>query len=150
MLIGEIYGMELKSMTKVFVNGCFDLLHIGHLELLNYARSQGDYLLVAIDSDQRIRKNKGSDRPINSERNRAEILRNFRSVNEVKIFASDQELIDIIKVYQPDIMIVGSDWRNKPVIGSQYSRSVIFFDRIGNESTTKIIESYLDRRHLHR
>ncbi len=142
--------MELKSMTKVFVNGCFDLLHIGHLELLNYARSQGDYLLVAIDSDQRIRKNKGSDRPINSERNRAEILRNFRSVNEVKIFASDQELIDIIKVYQPDIMIVGSDWRNKPVIGSQYSRSVIFFDRIGNESTTKIIESYLDRRHLHR
>ena len=150
MLIGEIYGMELKSMTKVFVNGCFDLLHIGHLELLNYARSQGDYLLVAIDSDQRIKKNKGSDRPINSERNRAEILRNFRSVNEVKIFASDQELIDIIKVYQPDIMIVGSDWRNKPVIGSQYSRSVIFFDRIGNESTTKIIESYLNRRHLHR
>ena len=150
MLIGEIYGMELKSMTKVFVNGCFDLLHIGHLELLNYARSQGDYLLVAIDSDQRIKKNKGSDRPINSERNRAEILRNFRSVNEVKIFASDQELIDIIKVYQPDIMIVGSDWRNKPVIGSQYSRSVIFFDRIGHESTTKISESYLNRRHLHR
>jgi D-beta-D-heptose 7-phosphate kinase/D-beta-D-heptose 1-phosphate adenosyltransferase len=137
-------------MTRVFVNGCFDLLHIGHLELLNYAREQGDYLLVAIDSDTRVSSNKGPDRPINSERNRAAVLKNFRAVDEVKIFSSDQELIDIIKNYQPDIMIVGSDWRNRPVIGSQYSKSLMFFDRIGNESSTKTIESYLNRRHLHR
>jgi rfaE bifunctional protein nucleotidyltransferase chain/domain len=150
MLIGKNSGMRLLSMTRVFVNGCFDLLHIGHLELLNYARSQGDYLLVAIDSDSRVSNNKGHERPINPERNRAAVLKNFRAVDEVKIFASDQELIDIVKSYQPDIMIVGSDWRNRPVIGSQYSKSLMFFDRIGNESSTKTIESYLNRRHLHR
>lgn len=137
-------------MTKIFVNGCFDLLHRGHLALLNHAKSQGDYLLVAIDSDQRVAQHKGSSRPVNDQITRKLILENLKAVDQVKIFASDQELIDIIQAYQPDVMIVGGDWRGRSVIGSQYAKSLVFFDRIDDESTTKTIENYLDRRHLSR
>ena len=129
-------------MTKIFVNGCFDLLHRGHLALLNHAKSQGDYLLVAIDSDQRVAQHKGSSRPVNDQITRKLILENLKAV--------DQELIDIIQAYQPDVMIVGGDWRGRSVIGSQYAKSLVFFDRIDDESTTKTIENYLDRRHLSR
>jgi D-beta-D-heptose 7-phosphate kinase/D-beta-D-heptose 1-phosphate adenosyltransferase len=134
------------NIKKIFVNGTFDVLHYGHVELLNYAKSLGDYLLVALDSDRRITEKKGSDRPFNNQRNRIAIMSNLRAVDEVKIFDSDQELIDTVKEYQPDIMIVGSDWQGKTVIGSEYAKEVKFFDRIGDESTTKTIESFLARR----
>jgi len=137
-------------MTRVFVNGCFDLLHPGHIALLNYAKSLGDFLLVAIDSDQRVQQNKGQDRPINNQYTRSVILQNLKAVDQVKIFSNEQELIDIIKAYQPNIMVVGSDWQNKKVLGSEYSLSLKFFNRINDESTTKIIESYIDRRYMHR
>jgi len=133
---------------KIFVNGSFDVLHSGHLDLLNYAKSLGSYLLVAIDSDSRIAQKKGLDRPFQNQNNRYYIMSMLKPVDEVKIFYSDQDLINIIAEYQPDVMVVGSDWRGKNIIGSQHSRSVIFFDRVNNESTTEIIESYLDRRHL--
>lgn len=131
------------NIKKIFVNGTFDVLHYGHVELLNYAKSLGDYLLVALDSDRRITEKKGPTRPFNNQHNRVTIISNLRAVDEVKIFDSDQELIDIVKEYQPDIMIVGSDWQGKTVIGSEYSKEVKFFARIGDESTTKIIENYI-------
>lgn len=133
-------------MRKVFVNGSFDVLHIGHLELLNYAKSQGDYLLVGIDSDRRISEKKGSDRPFNDEANRSALMQNLKAVDEVKIFDSDRELIDIIKNYAPDIMIVGSDWKLKTVIGQEHAKEIKFFERSNSESTTKTIQRYLDRR----
>lgn len=149
MSIGGHYGMQSQLiMARVFVNGCFDLLHPGHIALLNYAKSLGDNLLVAIDSDQRVQQHKGQDRPINDQTTRSMILENLKAVDQVKIFSSDQELIDIIKAYQPDIMVVGSDWQNKKVLGSEYSQTLKFFNRINDESTTKIIESYVDRRQL--
>jgi D-beta-D-heptose 7-phosphate kinase/D-beta-D-heptose 1-phosphate adenosyltransferase len=137
-------------MIKIFVNGCFDILHVGHISLLNHARSLGDYLLVAIDADSRVRESKGTDRPINNQATRSIVLQNLKSVDRVEIFHSDQELIDIVQNYLPDVMVVGSDWRNKKVIGAEYSKSLVFYDRIHNESTTKIIENYLDRRYLSR
>lgn len=133
-------------MIKVFVNGSFDILHVGHLDLLNYAKSQGNYLLVAIDSDRRIAEKKGDDRPFNDEINRSALMSNLKSVDEVKIFDSDQELIDIIKDYSPDIMIVGSDWRLKTIIGGEYAKDIVFYERVNSESTTKTIQRYLDRR----
>jgi D-beta-D-heptose 7-phosphate kinase/D-beta-D-heptose 1-phosphate adenosyltransferase len=134
------------NIIKVFVNGSFDVLHTGHLKLLNYAKSQGDYLLVAIDSDRRISEKKGPDRPFNNEKNRFALMSNLKPVDEVKIFDSDQELIDIIKEYAPDTMIVGSDWRLKTVIGQEYAKEIKFFERVNDESTTKTIQRYLDRR----
>lgn len=132
-------------MIKVFVNGTFDVLHYGHIALLNYAKSLGNYLIVGIDTDERVREKKGSSRPINNQKNRALMLINLKSVDEVKYFGTDDELENIVKLIQPDIMIVGSDWKDKPVIGSDYATKLLFFDRIDEYSTTKIIQGIIDR-----
>ena len=137
-------------MTRVFVNGTFDILHTGHLNLLSYAKSQGDFLHVALDSDERIRIKKGQDRPFNNEYNRTELMKCIKYVDEVSTFNTDEELTNTIKEYEPDIMIVGSDWQNKKVIGSEYAKKLLFFDRINDESTTETIENYINRRYMHR
>jgi D-beta-D-heptose 7-phosphate kinase/D-beta-D-heptose 1-phosphate adenosyltransferase len=137
-------------MKKIFVNGSFDVLHTGHLNLLAYAKNLGDFLLVAIDSDRRISEKKGSDRPFNNQENRFAVINFLKPVDEVKIFDSDIELINIIANYKPDILVVGSDWKNKKVIGAEFAKLVLFFDRVNEESTTKTIESYLNRRLLPR
>jgi D-beta-D-heptose 7-phosphate kinase/D-beta-D-heptose 1-phosphate adenosyltransferase len=135
-------------MKRVFVNGSFDLLHEGHIDLLNTAKKLGDYLLVAIDSDRRIAEKKGAERPINSQKNRLIVMRNLKAVDEVKIFDDDNHLIDIIRNYSPDVMIVGSDWRGKTIIGGNFAKTILYFDRINDESTTKTIEDYISRRQM--
>ncbi len=123
----------------VFVNGTFDILHRGHLELINWAKSQGDYLVIGIDSDERVKSLKGESRPINSVEDRKLMLLNLKAVDEVKVFNSDKELEEMIKGIKPDIMVVGSDWKDKSVIGGYYPSKLVFFDRIENYSTTNII-----------
>ena len=135
-------------MKKVFVNGTFDLLHCGHLQLLNFAKSYGDYLIVAIDTDERVREKKGLTRPIYNQDDRKFFLNMLKPVDQVELFSSDKELEELIKGFNPDIMIVGSDWKNKPVIGSQYAKRLIFFDRIGDYATTKTIHSIISRGNL--
>ena len=132
-------------MKKVFVNGTFDILHCGHLELLNYAKSYGDYLIVAIDTDERVKEKKGSSRPIHNQDERSFFLRMLKPVNQVELFSTDEELENLIKEFNPDIMIVGSDYKNKRVIGSEYAKKLLFFDRIDGYSTTQIIQSIIDR-----
>lgn len=136
----------MQGSKKVFVNGTFDVLHAGHLALLNYAKSLGDYLIVGIDTDERVKEKKGSTRPVNSVEDRTLMLINLKSVDEVKHFGTDEELENLIKSAQPDIMVVGSDWKDKSVIGSYHAAKLIFFDRIDGYSSTKIIESIIDRR----
>jgi len=133
-------------MKKVFVNGCFDGgLHRGHIELLNYAKSQGDILYVAIDSDARVKQLKGPTRPIHNQEDRKFHLENLKAVNRVLIFNTDEELTNLVKIIEPDIMIVGSDYKNKRVIGSEHAKELKFFDRIDEYSTTKIIQSIINR-----
>tara|TARA_B100000965_G_scaffold83316_1_gene67083 strand:+ start:203 stop:619 length:417 start_codon:yes stop_codon:yes gene_type:complete len=138
--------MSLKLPTKVFVNGTFDLLHRGHLELLRYARSLGEHVCVGIDTDNRVRKKKGESRPIHNQEDRKFFLENLKSVDEVRFFSSDRELKNLVKSFKPDIMIVGSDWKDKSVIGSYYAAKLIFFDRIGDYATTKTVQNIIDRR----
>lgn len=133
-------------MIKVFVNGTFDILHRGHLELLNYAKSLGDFLLVGIDDDKRVKEKKGSTRPIHNQEERKFFLENLKAVDAVDIFLNDDELENMIKTFQPDIMVVGSDWKGKSVIGSYHTSKLIFFDRIGDYATTKTIQNIIDRR----
>lgn len=133
-------------MKIIFVNGTFDVLHRGHLELLNYAKSLGDYLVVGIDTDDRVKEKKGPTRPVNSDQERSFMLMNLKSVDEVRFFSTDKELEDLIKSVKPDIMVVGSDWKGKSVIGSYYSAELQFFDRIDGYSSTRIIQSIIDRR----
>jgi len=126
-------------MKTIFVNGTFDILHPGHVQLLNYARSLGDSLLVAIDGDQRVKELKGSGRPINSEDDRKLMLESLRSVDTVWIFNSDQELEDICRLYNP-VMVKGSDYRGRHIIGHQYCKEIVFYDRIEPYSTTRAIQ----------
>jgi rfaE bifunctional protein nucleotidyltransferase chain/domain len=130
-------------MIKIFVNGTFDIIHPGHIALLNFAKSQGDHLTVAIDSDRRVRSLKGNSRPINSEYERKLLLENLKSVDEVKIFDTDQELLDMIS--NADIMIKGSDYKNQNIVGSDNCKQIIFFDRINEYSSTKKIQSIINR-----
>lgn len=134
-----------KELTKVFVNGTFDLLHKGHLELLNYAKSIGDILYVAIDTDQRVKEKKGETRPVNNQTDRAEFLINLKSVDYVVLFSTDEELEYLVKSIEPDIMVVGSDWIGKTVIGSEHSKELKFFNRLDGYSTTNTIERIIDR-----
>ena len=132
-----------------FVNGCFDVLHIGHIRMLDFAKSNCDKLIIGIDSDTRIKALKGSSRPINDENDRREFLLSLQAVHQVEIFKSEDELISLIKLLQPDIMVVGSDYRDKRVIGSEHAKQLIFFDRIEGYSTSKIVEGSGSRRQLH-
>ena len=126
-------------MKQIIVNGTFDIVHSGHLALLNYARSLGDYLVVAIDSDRRVKELKGTDRPVNTQAERQELLSNLRSVNEVRIFDSDQELVNIIA--ECAVMVKGSDYQDRPIVGSEVCPSIVFFERIDGFSTTEKIQS---------
>lgn len=135
-------------MVKIFVNGSFDLLHTGHINMINYARRLGDYLHVAIDADERIKELKGKDRPVQPEHIRVAIMMNLKAVDEVSVFRSDEDLINIIRSYEPDIMVKGSDWRGGEIIGSEYCKEIIFYERDNDESTTKTIEDFISRRQL--
>jgi rfaE bifunctional protein nucleotidyltransferase chain/domain len=130
-------------VKTIFVNGTFDIIHLGHLALFNYAKSLGDFLLVGIDSDQRVKKLKGPSRPINNEFERKTLLENLKAIDKVQIFNSDQELIDIISTC--DIMVKGSDYIGKPIVGEHVCKQIIFFDRINEYSSTKKIQSIIDR-----
>lgn len=133
-------------MFKIVINGSFDVLHVGHIRLLEYAKSYpNSYVYVLIDSDRRIKELKGKDRPINSEYERSSLLAALKSVDRVDIFDTDQELIDYIKNYNPDLMIKGSDYRDKPIIGSQYCKEIKFYERIYRYSSTKKIQDIVNR-----
>ena len=137
--------MVVVMYKKVFVNGTFDLLHRGHIELLNYAQTQGGHVCVGFDTDDRVREKKGPTRPIHNQEERKFFLESLKAVDEVRFFSNDKELEGFVKSYQPDIMIVGSDWKGKSVIGSYWAAKLIFFDRIGDYATTKTIQDIIDR-----
>ena len=132
-----------KKDNKVIVNGTFDILHVGHIKLLEYAKSLGDHLTVAIDTDRRIKTKKGLSRPINNEFERKTMLEALKSVDRVVVFDTDEELIELVK--NSDIMVKGSDYKGKSVIGETYCKKVIYYDRIEGYSTTQKIQDITHR-----
>ena len=126
-------------MITVWTNGCFDILHPGHMELFKIAKSLGDRLIVGIDEDQKVSNDKGSDRPINSLSFRKSMLESNKYIDVVVPFGSRKELENLIELYSPDILLVGGDWRNGDVVGRQFAKEVRFLDRVVGYSTTDII-----------
>lgn len=126
---------------KVWVNGTFDILHVGHIRLLEFA-SQFGILKVGIDTDKRVKELKGEDRPFNTQEDRKKMLESIKYVDEVVFFDSREELIQSIKDYQPDIMVVGDDYKGEIVYGSEHAKKLVFFEKIPNYSSTKILNYY--------
>jgi cytidyltransferase-like protein len=123
---------------KVWVNGTFDVLHIGHLKLLEFASSFGE-LIVGIDTDKRVKELKSPDRPFNTTEDRKYFLESLKFVKEVVVFDSRQELIDLVKEHQPDYMVIGDDYKDQIVYGSEHAKQLIFFEKLPEYSTTKIL-----------
>jgi cytidyltransferase-like protein len=119
-------------MKKIIVNGTFDIIHLGHLALLNYAKSLGDFLLVAIDTDDRVKQLKGPARPIHNQHERKTLLENLKA---------DKELCDLIS--QCNIMVKGSDYINHNIIGKDLIE-IKFYERT-EESTTRTIQRIINR-----
>ena len=132
-------------MKTVIVNGTFDILHPGHIAMLNSARSLGNYLIVCIDTDRRVKELKGEARPINNQYFRKVMLQNLKAVDIVEFFDSQEDLIRLINLYKPDIMVKGSDWKGKSVVAEQYVKEIFWYDRIDEYSTTKIIQDIINR-----
>jgi D-beta-D-heptose 7-phosphate kinase/D-beta-D-heptose 1-phosphate adenosyltransferase len=137
---------NLGIARRVIVNGTFDILHRGHIEMLNFARSQGSYLLVCIDSDRLVRELKGESRPINNQEDRKFALDNLKCVDAVWIFDTQEELEHICKLVKPDLMVKGSDYEGQPITGSQYCGSIKYYPLVKNYSTSKIIENINNRK----
>jgi D-beta-D-heptose 7-phosphate kinase/D-beta-D-heptose 1-phosphate adenosyltransferase len=100
---------------------------------------------VLIDSDRRIKELKGKDRPINTEYERVSLLAALKSVDRVDVFDTDDELINLIREYKPDIMIKGSDYKGKPIIGAEFCKEIKFYDRLERYSTTNKIQDIANR-----
>ena len=127
-----------NKVKTVWVNGTFDILHRGHFELLKFASELGK-VRVGIDYDNRVSELKGPTRPVNVWEDRSFVMSMIKGVDSVVGFATHQDLENSIKNWNPDIIVVGSDYKGKDVIGSQYCKEVVFFERIPNYSSTKII-----------
>lgn len=131
---------------RIVVNGCFDLLHPGHIKLLEVARSYpNSYVLVLIDSDKRIKELKGHVRPIITELDRAYLINNLKLVDRVEIFDSDEELISLIRDYKPDIMVKGADYIGKRIIGEEFCKKIEFVKIDDRYSTSSLIKNIINR-----
>ena len=125
----------------IWTNGCFDILHRGHIELFKYAKSLGNWLVVGVDTDERVKNSKGDSRPFNTLKDRVAMLESIKYIDEVVAFSEDSELETCVLQSDATIMVIGSDYRGKRVIGAQYVDEIKFFDRLGEYSTTKTLES---------
>ena len=141
----EKYGIPefsqfAESTPKiVWVNGSFDVLHAGHIELFKYARSVGDYLVVGTDTDERIRELKGNSRPINKQKHRIAMLEAIRYIDKVVTFDSVEQQLTRIRENNAEIIVIGSDYRGRRVVGEECVKTVEYFERVDDLSTTKIV-----------
>lgn len=132
-------GLRKKGKKVVFTNGCFDLIHVGHIRCLEKAKGLGDILVVAINTDSSVKRLKGEGRPIIPQRKRAEVLASLGLVDYVTFFNEDTPY-EIIKLLKPDILVKGGDWKRKDIVGSDIVKKTISLPYIKGASTSEIIE----------
>ncbi|MCX5702289.1 MAG: D-glycero-beta-D-manno-heptose 1-phosphate adenylyltransferase [Candidatus Omnitrophica bacterium] len=131
-----IKNLKSKGKKIVFTNGCFDLLHYGHLKYLEEAKAKGDILVVAINSDTSVNKIKGDKRPITSEKDRARIIAGLACVDYVVVFKEETPL-NVIKILKPDILVKGRDWKADNIVGRE-----VVLKNGGRVSTLSFLKGY--------
>jgi D-beta-D-heptose 7-phosphate kinase / D-beta-D-heptose 1-phosphate adenosyltransferase len=147
-LISILNEHRKKNDTIVFTNGCFDILHIGHVEYLKFARKQGDLLVVGLNADCSVRVLKGPPRPFISEGERAKMLAALEDINYIVLF-DEQTPLNLIKAIKPDVLVKGEDWKNAGIIGKEFVESyggkVVFAPFVEGISTTDIVSRIIHR-----
>jgi len=135
----ELMGSE--PTTRVWLNGTFDVLHYGHIHLFQTARNlyPNTIVRVGLDTDERIRQMKGATRPINTLIHRVKFLQSIRYIDEVVTFSTDDELREQMAIFSPHIMVIGDDYRDRTIIGEEHVGRVVYVERYGDLSSTKII-----------
>ena len=126
-------------MTKVWINGTFDIVHLGHIKMLKHGANLGDFLIVGVDSDRRVTELKGETRPINKLVSRMTLLESIRYVDRVVSFDSDIELENLIKTIRPHIMVIGEEYKDKRIIGKEFVKEIVYFPKLEGFSSTNII-----------
>ena len=131
---------KLKQEHKkiVFTNGCFDILHLGHVKYLEQAKKMGDILVIGVNSDNSVKKLKGDNRPINSEYDRAYLLNSLKSVDYTIVF-NEETPYELIKIIEPDVLVKGGDYKVQDIVGNDIAKSTVVIDYIKGKSTTSII-----------
>ncbi|MGZ3691858.1 MAG: D-glycero-beta-D-manno-heptose 1-phosphate adenylyltransferase [Pseudobdellovibrio sp.] len=142
-LVEQVESYRKQNKKIVFTNGCFDLLHIGHVTYLEEAKSLGDVLIVGINTDASVRALKGPTRPIQNENDRSQILAALKAVDHTVLFGEDTPL-NLIKKIKPDVLVKGGDWKLEQIVGSDfvmsYGGAVKSLNFVNGKSTTSIIE----------
>jgi D-beta-D-heptose 7-phosphate kinase/D-beta-D-heptose 1-phosphate adenosyltransferase len=132
-------------MIKVWVNGTFDIVHLGHIQLLKRAAELGDFLVVGVDGDKRVTELKGEQRPINNIVSRITLLEAIKYVDRVVIFDSDEQLETHLKTMRPAIMDLSEEYRGKRIVGSEYVGEIVYFPKMEGFSSTHIINKLYDK-----
>jgi D-beta-D-heptose 7-phosphate kinase/D-beta-D-heptose 1-phosphate adenosyltransferase len=141
-LLKKLPALRRQGKTIAFTNGCFDLMHIGHVKYLEDSRKGNRTLIVGLNSDASIRRIKGPERPIVEQKSRAAVLAALESVDFIVIFNEDTPY-NLIAAIKPDVLIKGADWKGKPIVGDDLVRKKEFIKYIKGFSTTNIIEKIL-------
>ena len=129
----------MQYKDNIWLNGCFDVLHMGHIKMFQRARQMGMKVIVGIDTDERITSAKGEGRPVNNFHNRMEFLKSIKYIDEVVGFSTDEELSAIIKEHIPRYMLIGDDYKDKEIIGSEWIKQIIYVPRYQGLSSSDII-----------
>jgi len=129
----------MPHKNQIWINGVFDVLHMGHIKLFQRARQMGLPVMVGIDTDARVKQLKGINRPINPLHDRIEFLKAIKYIDGVISFETDEALKGILKELQPRYMLIGEDYKNKDIIGREHIKEIIYVKRYGGLSSSNII-----------
>lgn len=145
-LVQKINTLRESGRTIVFTNGCFDILHVGHVRYLAAARSEGDVLVVGLNSDESTRSIKQKNRPIVSQDQRAEVLAGLECVDYITVF-NEPDPLKVIQALKPDVLVKGADWKEEDIIGADVVKEgggkVVRVDVVPDISTSRIIQRIL-------
>ena len=147
-LVPQLNTLRESGRKIVFTNGCFDILHVGHVRYLSAARSEGDLLVIGLNSDVSVRSIKGGKRPIVTQDQRAEVLASLEFVDYVVFFDEPEPLL-LIETLKPDVLVKGEDWIEENIVGADFVKSkggkVVRIKFVDETSTSGIIEKIVER-----